>query len=158
MVNKAVVLATVKKMINSGIDDDTIKQTLLGIGQTESEIAAVLADAKGQAVEQPLPDQPGAAKAVEEKLDQAREEQAMRDEQLHLRMDEQQGKIGEVHNDVKKIASKFDFVSQAKPVEVPLSIEKDIAELKASSKAVQDLLKKILETNRQILFKLERKN
>ena len=47
MVDREIVLETVKKMYESGIEDDIVKQTLKDIGLGEAEIAQYIAEAKG---------------------------------------------------------------------------------------------------------------
>ncbi len=46
MVSNEVILQTVRRMVASGVDDDTIKMTLKGIDLSEGEIGVVLREAK----------------------------------------------------------------------------------------------------------------
>lgn len=50
MVDKKVVVKTIKKMLDSGIEDDVIQSTLSDLGLTESEAEELLASAKGKSV------------------------------------------------------------------------------------------------------------
>jgi hypothetical protein len=50
MVDKQIVLDTIKKMLNAGLQDSVIVSTLKDVGLKESEIASYLAEAKGKPV------------------------------------------------------------------------------------------------------------
>ena len=47
MVSKELIMGTIKKMFSSGVDDETVKNTLKDIGLSDSEVAAYIAEAKG---------------------------------------------------------------------------------------------------------------
>ena len=47
MVNRAIVIETIKKMYDSGIDDSVVEQTLKDIGLKKTEISEYIAEAKG---------------------------------------------------------------------------------------------------------------
>lgn len=63
MVDKQIVLDTIKKMLNAGLQDSVIVSTLKDVGLKEAEIAAYLAEAKGRPVAPPLSSPPFASSA-----------------------------------------------------------------------------------------------
>lgn len=69
MVSNDVVLQTVKRMLASGIDDETIKMTLKGISLSDEEGLQVLAEAKGMSPDE----EKAAAQAADDAINEGKE-------------------------------------------------------------------------------------
>ena len=185
-----VVLQTVKRMISSGVDDNTIKMTLQGINIPENEIQAVINEAKGikpsenqmpedssQNVsgedddsfeedaedydeDEDVPPEPSVRKEAEA----ISQEQVAQHTTTHQYLEEHGQKLDGVKKDVLDIQAKVDASPKISPATIAKidaldkrmsGIEKEIGETKANTIALQDLLKKILETNKKTLLKLK---
>ena len=199
MVSSDVVKDTVKRMISSGVDDETIRITLQGINLSEEEISKVINQAKGvspqatTATVQEVETDPQLKEEDHEELEETERElrsedpvepagptpselrnrleslsgeQAAQHTTTHNLMEEHSQKVDEVKKNVvdlqKQIKSTPTF-SQDAVVKVGgldkriSALEKQIAETKANTIALQDLLKKILETNKKTLLELQKK-
>lgn len=211
MVSSEVVMQTVKRMISSGVDDETIKMTLRGINMPDSEIDSIIAQAKqitpGQAraaedavsgAEEGLGengqdsdegddgqeaaegDESDAENAGEEEessseesdedlgeaLRDASQEQQAHHTTTHTMLEEHSNKMDDLHRNVSAIHEKIDSaprlsaetVSKLGALDSRLSgLERQVAETKANTLALQELLQKILDTNRKILIELQKK-
>lgn len=173
MVDKEIVLETVKKMYESGIEDEVVEQTLKDIGLNKAEIGQYIAEVKGEAApakQSPLKpivasqddeDSPfhemavapapkdEAQVAMHETTHAALEEQAERTDEL----------IGKVANIEKKLSA-FSSVEQGTPQAMVAvnqrlaALEKKSGEIRAEVSAMRSILEKILETDRKVLNKL----
>ncbi len=178
------VVQTIKTMLESGIDESTIKATLYDAGLSDAEIAQSLAEAKGvkpgqssqqQFVAQSQP-QPAevfheqvaskTAEKVKDHLDTAFEEHEIGTAMMHSSLEEHGAKLGEVHKDISELHEKVDNISEQLPKAVKFdttsidsrlnTFEKNLGEIKAATTALQGLLQKILDANREILLKMEK--
>jgi len=174
MVNKDVVMATVKKMYDSGIDDATVKSTLKDIGLSDEEMQGIMAEAKGGAPLAEAPPAPEAAAPAPESAAEApqtpeikqdiasmKEDHDLAHTTAQAQMDEHTQTLGEVHQKVDDLSQRIDVTPASGDVLQRLeamdnkinTIESQLAEIKGATDALQSLLKKILETNRKVLLK-----
>ncbi len=216
MPESSVVHETVKRMLSSGIDDETIRLTLMDIGLTEDEAKNAIAGAKGvapkpaaPAPKTPLPEtEPAEAQSkaepappvptpppkteademagaigedvIEEKPSAPAkpvasppkpaqrtapsatapvEEQRLRETTSQVLAEEQNAAIGDVGKRVEELHERLPaaMMPNENLQKALVAQARDISELKASSSALQSLLKKILETDRKILLELSKK-
>ena len=168
MVNKEIVLDTIKKMYDSGIEDDVVEQTLRDIGLNAAEIKECIAEAKGGAVEadKPEADEPAAVperKPLEKRMEAAEEEpdHVALHTTTHIALEEQADRTERLLEKIESIERKL--VAQ-KPSPAPESLapanqrmaemERQLREIKAELSATKSIMEKILETTRSVLNKL----
>src|SRR3989338_7456693 len=202
MVSNDVVMQTVKRMISSGVDDNTVRVTLRGIGLSDAEIDNIMAQAKGitpkeekevrKSPADSIPEysknkendsEEGADEDLEEddsdsddeyaedleetpeamgkRLDQVSQEQSAQHTTTHDILEEHGDKLGDVHKSINELHDKFDSspklssesIGKLNALDKRISwLEKEVAETKANTIALQELLQKILETNRKTLL------
>ena len=170
MVNKAIVEQTIKKMKDSGIDDDAIKQTLHDVGLGDGEIAqyfkegAVSKDTNAAKPEYEEITEKTAEK-VKKHLEEKSEEQALREETLHAAQDAHAQKLDETHETLSSVHEKVESIARASSPALTLSelqelnkristLEEQLSEIKSISKATKSVMEKVLEANRKTLAKL----
>ena len=195
MVSNEVVMQTVKRMISSGVDDNTIITTLKGINLSDEEIEKVMNEAKGIKPQINIPEKKQEVQKTqevsseeedseEENYDSADEEKAQKPEKnvskdiasasqeqaaqhttTHTYLEEHGEKIDSVKNDISNLKGKINStpslskedIAKLSMLDTRMSaLEKEISETKANTIALQSLLKKILETNKKTLLKLEK--
>ncbi len=181
MVKKEIVLETVKKMIDSGLDDATISDTLRDIGLSDAEITQYISEVKGigdsetPGEEQVLGENPEqeiiaekTAQKIKEHLYESHEEIAAQHAITQSALEEHSDAISAVHANVAELHEKLDRFSGGttsqeilnKMIELNTrisSLEKQLGELRAVNSATKSLLEKIFETDRSILSELERR-
>jgi DNA-binding transcriptional MerR regulator len=160
MVNKEIVLDTIKKMYESGIEDDVVAQTLTDIGLNGAEIRAYIAEAKGVPAEDvPVPER----KPFEGRVAAVREEpnHVALHTTTHVALEEQAGvsermlkKIEGIESRLASQKGQFSAESLAEVNQRMAEMEKQLRELKAELSAAKSILEKILETDRSVLTKL----
>lgn len=157
MVDAQVVQETVKRMLGSGIDTETIRQTLADIGLSEAEIQRALSQAGASAASRPASAPEASPEEVRDELLDDREDEELQDTTDHAERAGQNLRIDELHEKVDSLHEKIGTPSlSAQAFDERLNqFEKDLGEIKAANRALQDLLKKILEANRDILIRLE---
>ncbi len=195
MVSSDVVMQTVKRMVDSGVDDNTIKMTLRGINLSEEQIQGILNKAHG--VEQPTGSQrqvqveedlgeernkededDNLEEEVEEpfdgpspadlrkRLEAASQEQVGYHTTTHAMLEGHAEEVDEVKRGVEELHRKMDSaprlssetIGSIGSLDKRISmLEKQVAETKANTIALQELLKKILETDRKTLLELQKK-
>ncbi|MFH1255687.1 MAG: hypothetical protein V1494_00170 [Candidatus Diapherotrites archaeon] len=173
MVDKEVVIETVKKMYASGIGDETVKETLGDIGLGRDEIESVMAEAKGAG--KPLEGAGSGdlisektAESMREHIDSAAEEQALAHTTTHAALEEHGERLGEVHNSVQELRERISSIQsppELNAVSAKLSsvekklikLEKDLGEIKASEDALQSLLKKVLLADKDLATAIAKK-
>lgn len=100
------------------------------------------------------------AAAVKAQLAEARDEQALRDTTVHATMAEQAEKLEQVGKGVEELKEKTaaadsPAVKRIAALEKKLNAQQtELADIKAACNALHSLLKKILQTDRQVLVKL----
>jgi len=181
MVNRSVVLETVRKMLSQGIDESTIESTLQDIGMADEEIASVIAESKGASTV--IPSKPAKPRVEEENEDESESEpdeteaelhrenplidQGLVNSSVHVAVETQGKRIEDLHRNVSQLHEKLDSYSQAGAEQISSrlgAIEKKLEELNANvsdsralNSALQDLMQKILEANRRILAGIDKK-
>jgi len=176
MVNSEVIIQTIKKMLDSGIDVSVIKSALKDLGLNEGEIDSYFAQAKsgseGQGEEEiELGEEEKdsiaqkASEKIKEHLDERNEEEDLLHASTHLRLDEHAEKLDDLHSKMDLVHSKIssmqkegfdveDFLLKMDAFKRELSeLKADVSEIKALTSSVQQLMKKVLETQREILTK-----
>lgn len=194
----AIVLDSVKKMLQSGLDIDVIKSTLEDLGLTDSQIQDVLDQASGkpsvastpaQSVSTPKPtpvqEAPTPAsvnpspmassfssvsRPVAEEMVKQQEMHNLSQAMTHAAIESHAQRITDVHQSISELHDKVDDLSEnvntlpESAAKVNLlstrlsQIEREIMEIKAQGNALQSLLSKVLETNRDVLVELQRRN
>ncbi len=164
MLNEQVMMDTVSRLIEAGIDDPTIISTLVDAGLTQEEASGVLAKVKQPKQESAPVEQP-MIKPQEVQILKAQVETQAQAQDLHQTMvtsalDDHSAKLDNIAKTVEEVKSTID-TSKA-PVDSSLSfrvseMEKKLEDVNAATKASIDLLQKILENNRKILVELEAK-
>lgn len=171
MVNREVVLETIIKMHNNGIEDSVIKATLEDIGLKDDEIAQYMAE-----VSSPLPQKNAAEDEQHEKIAQRtadkikfqigeeREERELKEtthqnilDDHHQHLENVEQKMGELHQKVEAVSTPAnkDLGNQIAVLEQRINgLDTKLSDLKAISAATKDLMEKVLEVNRKILNKL----
>lgn len=161
MVDKKIVLDTVRKMYESGIDDSVVEQTLKDIGLSQPEIGQYIAEAKGDSgtasPQKPEPKPLEQRKqAAEEKSDEAALHQT-----THIALEEQANKSSEILSRLQAIEEKLQAAPSAasEPISASVNqrlagIEKQLRDLKAELDATRSVMEKVLETDRKVLGKL----
>jgi hypothetical protein len=157
MINEQVLIETVQRMLDAGIDEPTIISTLVDTGISTEDANGII-----QKVKTPK------AQIQEEVVDQQQNVQILRNvveaqaqqTVTHNVLDEHGQKLDEMNKKVEEV--KQVIQNQASPQDPGLSyrisaLEAKLEEVNAASKATLDLLQKILETNRKILTELEAK-
>jgi DNA repair ATPase RecN len=165
LVNQAIVNDTVKKMLESGIDEPTIVATLQDIGLSEDEAKTII-----QRLSAPAPKpqvSPEAQQAVnevrqmKENILTQNEKQEAHETETYSKLSEQaekidsvERKIGEVHEAVRQMPL------NGKDSEMPrrfTEIHTRLDEIMADTKATREIMEKVIEINRKILTELESK-
>ncbi len=173
MVDKTVVIDTIKKMHSNGIDDATIKVTLKGIGLTDEEINNYFNEVLGspkqaEPVEKPEHDSIAekTVKKIEPKINELKQEQGLTATHTQIAMEDHSHKLEQVHekiNDLnKKITPKTfnssEVIGKINALEKKLvEIEKNVVETKALNSSLQNLMQKILSNQRDLLLELKTK-
>ena len=164
MVNQAIVNDTVRRMIDSGIDESTIIATLQDIGLSEEESKVII-----QKMTAPAPTQsvsPEAQQTVDE-VRQMKEAMVTQGEQqeaseavTYAKLDEHtqkidgvERKLDEVHQAVKQMPSGADKEMPRRFTEIHTRLD----EIMADTRATKELMEKILEVNRKMLTDIESK-
>jgi len=163
MINEQVMMDTVARMLEAGIDEPTILSTLVDAGLAQEEAIQIVQRVK---VPQPQPSQPQVQQSSQDiqimknQIETQAQAQELSDTSVHNKLDMHEQKIDDV-------SKKIDEVKQAvsatpAPQDAILSgriseLELKLEEVSSISKANLDLLKNILETDRKILTELEAK-
>ncbi|MCX6799119.1 MAG: hypothetical protein NTW59_03425 [Candidatus Diapherotrites archaeon] len=169
MVNRAIVIETIKKMYDSGIDDSVVEQTLKDIGLKKGEIGEYLAEAKGgtgpAGAGESAPLGNNSADAIRRRIDETHEMQEALHTTTHVALEEHGAKVDAVHERVSAIEERLSALA-AGPGTQQLqdgiiglnvriaSLEQQVRDLKASVNATKSVMDKILETSREIAEKL----
>jgi len=182
MINEQVINDTIKRMLDSGIDDATIISTLTDIGISQGDAQRMVASVKqgfSGASSAPSSSQvagPSPSSNISDELAAQKQSVDFVKTELETRSQMDALNQGAVHNVLDMHGQKLDEVSQ-KVDEVrqtlsgaPLSagsdpmlatklseLEAKVDDINAGVTALREVLKKILETDRQILTDLEAK-
>jgi len=159
MVDKEIVLETIKKMYESGIDDSVVVQTLKDIGLKPNEIQQYIDEVKGvspaaEPVPEPKPLEARMA-AAEEKVDHGALHTT-----THVALEEQSAKTTELLEKIESLESKLAVKGKGPSSDQIATnqrlgtIEKKVSDIKAEVEATRSIMEKILETDRKVLNKL----
>jgi len=158
MASEELIISTIKRMLQSGIDDKIVVSTLKDIGLKESEIADYLAKVKGTSssrTQKPFAKEKSPEQETQELLHSA----------THNKLNEHSESLDSVNKGVSSLSKKIDSIvsgpdNQQLFEQVSLlderiaNLEKQLSDLKALNSANKSLLEKILEANKGILEKL----
>jgi capsid protein len=159
MVNEQVMIDTVKRMLEAGIDEPTIITTLTEAGLGQDEALAIIQRVKSPTpLVQQTPQQGTDVQAMRTELQTQAEAQELNQTAIHNKLDLHEDKIDQVLGAVGQVKEAVASVNP--PMDTTLSmrisaLEQKVAEVNAAATAQLDLLEKILETNRKILTELE---
>ncbi len=161
MVNEKVVMDTIKKMKNSGVEDSIIVTTLQDIGLSSEEAQNFLTKigsvSEPQSVEEPDVVAENTAKKVKEHLDVQAQEHDFRQTQTDVALEQQKQTMNEIHSKIEQLkpVSGETGLKELKDLSKKVDdLKKDISDSNANAKAVKQLMEKVLEANRKILNKL----
>lgn len=179
MVNKELAIQTIKKMLNAGMDDDVIESTFADVGLAREEVRGLIKEAKGLkkrpavrvAEPEPAPEEEGEEEeaaveepeAVEEPSAEPVEEPSL---PSRLQLEESLGQLENLNENLESVKRQLSVLSQREldtsgleqrlsSIEAELSgLRKDISEIRALNAALQSLLKKLLETEREKISRI----
>lgn len=165
MVNEQVVRDTVKRMLDSKIDSQTIVSTLMDIGLSDAdaqriiqEVSSAHSTPKVQASTPPQPDF-SEINRMKNEFETHAQAEALQDSAVHNVLDMHGQKLDEVHaklDEVKAVVANTPVAAQDPAVLSKLDeLQSKIEEVGATANATKDLMEKILEINRKILTELE---
>lgn len=182
MVDKQIVMDTIKKMLNANLSDSVIVSTLKDVGLKEAEINAYLTEAKGKPVISPSFSRAAAGplqEAAEEEqpfemalkqppqAQQQHQENVLLHTTTHAALESSSGQLQEIMQKLALIDQKMTAISSLPLVELNAKIVNydkriagitaEIADLKSQTSALRDILEKVLDTNRSVLQELESK-
>ena len=184
MVKREVVLETIKKMHDSGIEQTVIENTLKNIGLSNEEISSYIAEVTGVKPAVPkqvpkivateaVPEDDDAekiatrtAEKVKEHISEKADADELKETTTHAALIEHKDKLDEVHTSVNDLHSKVDSFpipdSDSLLIEVKnlaqrvSTFEKKLSDIKAMTSATKSIMEKILDTDREILTKLKK--
>jgi len=163
MVNEQIMLDTVARMIDAGIDDSTIISTLTDAGLSNEQSLEIIKKVKQPTEEDSIQKEASPAQdvqALRNVVEAQSDAQTMHAESTLNTLDEHEQKLQEVSGKIDSIKSTISS-NQTKPdatLTYRLSaLEQKLEEVNAASKSQIDLMQKILEVNRKILTELEAK-
>jgi hypothetical protein len=163
MINEQVMMDTVNRLIEAGIDDATIVSTLIDAGLNREDALAVLQKARAPSSPEPA-SSPAAVPGEDVRILKNEIEVQAEQHDLHQAitqnaLDMHEQKLDEVTKQVEEVKQ---VVSQTAPTDPGLAfkvskLEEKLEDVSAVSKANNDLLQKILGANQKILTNLEAK-
>jgi chaperonin cofactor prefoldin len=166
------ILRTVKRMFRSGLSEEAVRSALDDLGLSKAEQDELIQAVKGKPAPKPTPAPAAEPEEAEEEVPSvfAEEEEeriaektadkvkahleekeavdALRETTAQVALDEQSTKLDEIREDLRKPVETVEGRLKA--------IELQIKTLRAENKAIQSLLKKILETDRDVLLRLKK--
>ncbi len=169
MVNKEIVIETIKKMYDSGIDDSVVEQTLKDIGLAQGEIKAFIAEARGGAA--PAGEAPlgrvmnQTVDLIKRHIDETHEAQEAMHSTTQAALEEHGARVDAVHERVGAVEERLGAIAsgpsnqQLQDSIVALNVkiavmDQQVRDLKSSANATKSVMEKVLETCREILNKL----
>lgn len=174
MLNEQIMIDTINRLLDAGIDEPTIVSTLNDAGLSREEAIELIRKVKEKPVGEGSAGEEIKAKEVDEQLGannyeikilrNEMEAQAERHD-LHQTttnsiLDDHETRLDEFSKQIDEVKSKIPSIEQEKDSSTSFrlsEIERKLEDINAVSKANFDLLGKILETNRKILTELEAK-
>jgi len=161
MVSEQILIDTVERMVEAGIDDATIVSTLADAGMSNEQALALIEKVKTPAPVEPQNPQEdtGEIKSLRTELEAQARAHEMNTTSTQVVLDDHEEKLNSISSQVDEVKSSFSKppVLDGAISQRISSLEQKVDEVSASSKAMLDLMKKMLETNRSILTELESK-
>ncbi|MFA6065362.1 MAG: hypothetical protein WCW44_02070 [archaeon] len=162
MINEQVMADTVQRMLEAGIDEPTVLSTLVDTGLTQEEAASIIQKVKAPKapVQEEIIQQQQDVQMLRNVVETQAQEQDLQQTQTHNMLNMHEQKIDDVSKKVDEV--KQVIKDQASPADPSLNyrisnLENKMEEINAGSKAMLDLMQKILETDRKVLTELESK-
>ena len=177
MVDKSIVIDTIKKMFGSGLSEEVVTSTLKDIGLSDSEARQMIAEATGKApAAQAAQAQPKQipvelheqiAEATAARVKQHIDERSAEDALVHTttqavivnyeaRLAEISNRMANIEKKLSSITTLQDFAAKAISLDKKISnVETNLEEVKALTNALKSLLEKVLDTDRSVLAQLE---
>ena len=184
MVKREVVLETIKKMHDSGIEQKVIENTLKNIGLSNEEISSYISEviapkpiASRQAPKIVLTESVSeddnvekiavrTAEKVKEHIAEKADAEDLKETTTQVALTEHKTKLDDVQSSVNTLHTKVDSFSvpdaDALLIEVKnlaqrvSTFEKELSDIKAMTSATKSIMEKILDTDRDILTKLKK--
>ncbi len=162
MVDKEIVLDTVRKMYESGIDDGVVEQTLKDIGLGPEEIRQYIAEAKGVSGDVEPVSKPEPKPLVQRQVAATEHsDQAALHQTTHIALEEQSAKTAELLGKIEAMEKRLQGgqATGAEPLSAVVNqrlagLESQLRDLKAELGATRAIMEKILETDRKVLTRL----
>lgn len=164
MINEQVMIDTITRLIEAGIDDPTIISTLVDAGLSQEEAVGLVQRVRASKTSQQS--QAADAPVSTQQVQQLKTQVETQAEQHDLHMTQTAAMLDDHEDRLTDIATQIDEVKSS--VLSPSSggsdpavsyrlgeLESKLEEINAETKTLLDLLQKILETNRKILTELE---
>jgi hypothetical protein len=164
MINKQLVMDTLKKMLDSGMDEDVIESTFMDVGLTKEEIKQFIEEAKKEKLKEKETTEKITPKTVEEHFPEE-EAQELKKTTETIALHESNALIENLSEKMDSIQRKLNILIQRdfNPMELNerldliestvKDIKTELNDLKALNSALKEIMKKILETDREILTK-----
>ena len=167
MINEQIMLDTVTRMLEAGIDDATVISTLVDTGLSQEDAVALVGRVKSskdnpnQITQNPQQNTADSQdiQLMKSQLEVQAQTQELNDATVHNKLDMHEQQLDEVSKKVDEVKQVMVASNQSDPVlyQRVSAMEQKLEEVNATSKANLDLMKSILEINRQILTNLEAK-
>ncbi len=171
MVDEKIINETVKRMLTSNIDEETIVSTLKDIGIEEAQAKEIIANVTSGKVVAKAPQKAEVVQTIpavdaDQKIETMQNELAAQGEKTelhetatHTMLNDHADKLDEMNKkveEVKKVVSNPTNVDASLKVKIS-EIEQKTIDISARTTAMMEIMEKILETNRQILTELKSK-
>lgn len=182
MADEQAIINTIKKMLSSEIDEDTIISSLKDIGLSETRAQELLNQAKGNSPafeqETALPEEDEEDfQSIDEGISDARQKLAAKGEQEELKqstihskleehsqkMDDHSDSLGEMHSKINALNKKISSIDSQSLIELNSKIssmqkqlneiQKQTSDMKAANSALLELMKKILDNQKTLIGK-----
>jgi len=164
MINEQIVLDTIKRMLDSGIEEEVIVSTLKDIGLSDEEAAEAIAKVKtpqGAPAEKETTSQNDKIQEIKNHLEAQSESADLQDTTTYNMLNAHEQKIDAVSSKMDEMKQALSSVSSAPKDASSIvrlaQIETKLDEIDAQIKAIAEIMKSVLEVNRKVLVELESK-
>lgn len=182
MVDKQIILDTIQKMLNSGLTDAVIVSTLKDVGLKENDIQSYLSEAKqtthGNSVQLVETNEPPVLSALrqknpasgiiaESKQDELHQENMLLHTTTHAALENSSAQLSELGQKFDSLQQKISALSSLPIGDLAAklsmydkrmaALSADVTDLKAQTRALRDVLEKVLDTNRTIVQEMQSK-
>jgi len=165
MVSEQIVNDTVKRMLASNIDEETIVSTLKDIGIDDAKAKEIVANVKSGVVQEPAKVIPAVdvdtqkIQTMQNELAAQGEKTELHETATHTMLNDHAQKLDDMNkkvDEVKKVVTTPANLDSSISVRLT-ELEKKTAEINAQTTALMEVMKKILEANRNLLTELKSK-